>query len=213
MPSAWRAKRTQRVGHPTHTTHMPITQPLFIGLAGPAGSGKDSVRSVLELQHEFAGISFADPMRDMIRTLLVSTGSSDEYITRRDLKEKPIPGLGVSYRHMAQTLGTEWGRQCLHAEFWLRTAHNTLAFLRGQGYRNFVISDVRFANEAEWVRNRGGEIWLLDRPGTAPVREHVSEAMPFTADRIIHNHGRISDLQRTVFDALALARSAQAVAA
>lgn len=182
--------------------------PIIIGLAGPAGSGKDSVRSVLELQHDFAGISFADPMRDMLRTLLVSTGSSDEYLTRRDLKETPIPGLGVSYRHMAQTLGTEWGRQCLHPEFWLRTAHNTLAFLRGQGYCHFVVSDVRFANEAEWVRNQGGEIWLLDRPGTAPVRAHISEARPFEADRVIANNGTLADLRNATCDALQLARRA-----
>jgi hypothetical protein len=185
----------------THT-HKPI----IIGLAGAAGSGKDSVRSVLELQHDFAGISFADPMRDMLRTLLVSTGSSDEYLTRRDLKEVPIPGLGVSYRHMAQTLGTEWGRQCLHPEFWLRTAHNTLAFLRGQGYCNFVVSDVRFANEAEWVRNQGGEIWMLDRPGTAPVRAHISEARPFEADRVVANTGTLADLRDATYFALVAAR-------
>ena len=186
-------------------------KPTIIGLAGAAGSGKDSVRNVLELQHESGGFGFADTIRDMLRVLLVSNGCSPDYMERRDLKEVPVPGLGISYRHMAQTLGTELVRNNWGQDFWLKLAATNMASMREHGYRNFVISDVRFANEAEWVRNQGGEIWLLDRPGTAPVREHVSEAMPFTADRIIHNHGRLSDLQRTVFDALALARSAQAV--
>jgi len=182
------------------------TTPLLIGLCGPAGCGKDSVRSVLELKHDFAGISFADPMRDMLRTLLVSTGSSGDYITRRDLKEQPIPGLGVSYRHMAQTLGTEWARKCLGEDFWLKVAGNTLAFLREQGYRQLVVSDVRFANEAEWIRNQGGEIWMIDRPGVAPGRAHSSECINFRIDQVLRNHGTLAKLERTTLDALASAK-------
>jgi hypothetical protein len=103
---------------------------------------------------------------------------------------------------MAQTLGTEWGRQCLGADFWLNVASTYMADLRGQGYRNFVVSDVRFANEAAWVRAQGGVLWLIDRPGLAPVRQHISEALPFEADRVLHNHGTLPDLRRVVLDAL-----------
>jgi hypothetical protein len=178
------------------------TTTTLIGLCGPAGCGKDSVRSLLEMHADFAGLAFAEPMRAMLRELLTSNGVNDDYITRRDLKETPIPGLGVSYRHMAQTLGTEWGRQCLGADFWLNVASTYMADLRGQGYRKFVVSDVRFANEAAWVRAQGGVLWLIDRPGIAPVRQHVSEALPFEADRILHNHSDLANLRRVVHDAL-----------
>lgn len=176
----------------------------LIGLCGPAGCGKDSVRSILEMQADFAGLAFAEPIRNMLRELFTSNGVSDEYITDRALKETEVPGLGYSYRHMAQTLGTEWGRQCMSPDFWLNVANTYMADLRGQGYRKFVVSDVRFANEAAWVRAQGGVVWLIDRPGIAPVRQHVSEAMTFEADTVVPNHGSFADLQRTVIQLLAL---------
>lgn len=190
----------------SHHPPMPINTPIIIGLCGPAGSGKDSVRNVLELKHDFAGLAFADPIRAMLRELLTSNGCSEDYMERRDLKEQPIPGLCVSYRHMAQTLGTEWARQHLGADFWLRVAATYLADLRSQGYRHFVISDVRFANEAEWVRAQGGEVWMVERPGLAPVRPHVSECVQFRVDQVLRNDGSLDQLERTTLDALASAK-------
>jgi hypothetical protein len=178
----------------------------IIGLAGPAGSGKDTVRHILELSHDFAGLAFAEPIRAMVRELLTSNGCSDDYITNRELKETPIPGLGVSARHMMQTLGTEWARKCLAEDFWLKLAATYMADLRGQGYRQFVISDVRFANEAEWVRAQGGEIWMIERPGLQPVRQHVSECVQFSVDQMLRNDGTLADLERATLNALASAK-------
>lgn len=175
----------------------------LIGLCGKAGSGKDSVRSILEYHCEFAGLAFAEPIRGMLRELLTTNGVSDEYITNRDLKETEIPGLGVSYRRMAQTLGTEWGRDCLGTDFWLNVAARRMADLRGRGCRNLVVSDVRFANEAEWVRAQGGVVWLIDRPGVAPVQPHVTEQMEFEPDTVLPNHGSLDELSRAVVEACA----------
>lgn len=178
----------------------------IIGLAGQAGSGKDTVRNILELSHDFAGLAFAEPIRAMVRELLTSNGCSDDYITNRELKETPIPGLGVSARHMMQTLGTEWARKCLAEDFWLKLAATYMADLRGQGYRQFVISDVRFANEAEWVRAQGGEVWMIERPGLQPVRQHVSECVQFRVDQVLRNDGTLADLERATLNALASAK-------
>lgn len=176
--------------------------PIIIGLAGRAGSGKDSVRSILEMHAHFAGLAFAEPIRGMLRELFNTNGVSDEYITDRALKETPIPGLGVSYRHMAQTLGTEWGRQCMGADFWLNIAGAYLADLKAQGYERFVVSDVRFANEAAWVRAQGGVVWRVERPGLDSVRAHVSEAQDFEADAVLDNSGTVRQLYDRVLAAL-----------
>ena len=182
---------------------MPLIPPIIIGLCGRAGSGKDTVRSFLEHKHDFAGLAFADPIRAMVRELLTSNGCSDEYITSRELKEAEIPGLGVSARHMMQTLGTEWARKCLGEDFWLKLSATYMADLRSQGYRHFVVSDVRFANEAEWIRAQGGEIWLIDRPGLPSVRDHVSECVHFRVDQVLRNDGTLTRLEFTAMDALA----------
>jgi hypothetical protein len=190
---------------PEDMTHTP-QHTILVGLCGPAGSGKDTVRAILENKHDFTGLAFADPIRGMVRELLVANGCSADYMERRDLKETAIPGLGVSYRHLAQTLGTEWARVHFGADFWVRTLATRVAGLRGQGRRLFVVSDVRFANEAGWIRSQGGEVWMVERPGLAPVRAHASECINFRIDQVLRNSGTLADLERTTLDALAGAK-------
>lgn len=173
-------------------THKPLR---LIGLTGLAGSGKDTVRRILEEDHEFIGLAFADPIRQMLGTLLAENGISTQWMYERELKEQPIDRLDVSYRHMAQTLGTEWGRK-LHPDFWLRIAGEFIADQRRQGERQFVASDVRFVNEARWIKDAGGEVWRIDRPGIAPVRDHESErqVLQIEPDRVLLNSGTVEDL-------------------
>ena len=171
---------------------------ILIGLTGHAGSGKDTVRNIMETEG-FVGLAFADGIRGMLRKLLTSAGIDDACIDERTLKESIIPDVGVSYRHMAQSLGTEWGRN-LQKDFWLRI---TAAFVVDQmnaGETHFVISDVRFANEAEWVRSKGGQIWRIHREGLASVRPHVSESGidNIKPTRTIHNNGSTADLAEAV---------------
>lgn len=175
----------------------------LIGLTGLAGSGKDTVRDMLQREHGFAGLAFAEPIRSMLRELFNSTGISPDWMDLRELKEKPISGLGVSYRQMAQTLGTEWGRS-LQPDFWLRIADEFLASMAEQGETHFVISDVRFQNEADWVHQRGGVIWRIERDGIAPVRAHASEAeiSQLRVDAVIANHGSLQELESAVQQAL-----------
>lgn len=161
-------------------------KPKFIGLAGKAGSGKDSAREILERNHGYHGFAFADPIRRMLGQLI-----DPKYINDRDKKESPIPGLWVSYRELAQTLGTEWARECLCDNFWLKVAYNHMQTIKSD---YIVISDVRFANEAQWVRNMGGILWQIDRPGLDPVREHISESDTFKIDKRLQNDGSLSDL-------------------
>lgn len=175
---------------------MTTTKPLrLIGLTGLAGTGKDTVRRMLEDDHEFAGLAFADPLRQMIGALLSENGFSTQWMYDREFKERPIDGLGLSYRELAQTLGTEWGRK-LHPDIWVRIAGQAIASLSSRGEHQFVISDVRFPNEAAWIKEAGGEIWVIKRPDAPAVRDHDSERLVQTiaADRAIDNSGTVEDL-------------------
>jgi hypothetical protein len=178
------------------------TLPRLIGLTGTAGSGKDTVRRMLEEHHGFAGFAFADPIRAMLGPLLAHAGAGHEWMYDRDRKEQTIPALGTSYRHLAQTLGTEWGRS-IEPEFWLRIASARLDAMQDHGHRHFVISDVRFLNEAAWIKLLGGEVWRIDRPSAEPVRAHASELIShINPDRVIDNSGTVEDLWRFVNDVL-----------
>lgn len=176
----------------------------LIGLTGYAGHGKDTVRQMLE-ELDFVGLAFADPIRQMLRELLNSNGIDSAYMDERELKEAVIPQLGVSYREMAQTLGTEWGR-ALHPAIWLRLADAFIADCYDTDTFNthFVVSDVRFPNEAAWVRERGGSIWRVVRPGIAAVNAHTSESSIdlIEPDLVIDNSGTLDDLRNQVEQAL-----------
>ena len=174
--------------------------PHLIGLTGRAGSGKDTVREQLVQCHGYTGMALADPIRAMLRALLVASGTGPEWMTDRALKEQPIPAIGASYRHLAQTLGTEWGRS-IAPDLWLRIADGYMRDIQRETFchMKFVISDVRFPNEAAWVRAQGGEVWHINRPGIEPVREHASERVEqITPDRTIDNAGTLEELAAEV---------------
>jgi hypothetical protein len=181
-----------------------MTKPLLIGLTGYAGSGKDTVREVLEEQHGIDGLAFADPIRDMLTALFETCGVDTKWMTERDLKERDIPEIGASYRKLAQLLGTEWGR-AIAPDFWLKIAAAKISMYSEYGSLGTVVSDVRFPNEAEWIKAQGGVIWKIIRPGVEPVRAHASEdliaSLPY--DYVIDNRGTISDLDHAVAMALA----------
>ncbi len=182
--------------------------PHLIGLTGYAGSGKDTVRGLLA-GHGYIGMAFAEPIRLMLRKLFDQAGVYYGYMDSRELKESIIPQLGVSYRHLAQTLGTEWGR-AVAPDLWLRIADgfikdtNSAGELWSDGVPLFVVSDVRLASEAQWVHDRGGVVWRINRPQAAAVREHSTEAEVglIHADIEIDNSGSLDVLKRNV--ALAL---------
>lgn len=175
----------------------------LIGLVGYADTGKDTVRQQLEQEHHFVGLAFADPIRQMLRTLFTSNGIDEKYMDEREFKEATIGELltthPISYRQMAQTLGTEWGRS-LSPDFWTCMAGAYIADQRQHGERLFVISDVRFVNEAQWIKNAGGELWRIHRPSATPVRPHSSETEieHISADVLISNAGSLEDLWMAV---------------
>ena len=179
----------------------------IIGLTGPAGSGKDTVRQMLEQNHHCTGLAFADPMRAMLAPLLDLCGVGNEWMTQRELKELPIPGLGQSYRVLAQRLGTEWGRS-IDPDFWVKVAAASMAEVMNiKGPDTvFVISDVRFDNEAQWVKDHGGVIWHIHRPAAQAVAAHQSEngIRPELVDLNILNNNTLSDLDVEVMQMGAL---------
>jgi hypothetical protein len=140
-------------------------------------------------------LSFADPLRKFSAQILSSLGYNG-LACLRDKKEEKITELGVSPRQMMQTLGTEWGRSCIHPDLWIMVAAGTVEKQLKRG-RNVVIDDVRFPNEAEMIRKLGGELWLVNRPGLVYEGDHASEGAlsEVEPDSLINNSGSLTQLR------------------
>lgn len=175
----------------------------IVGIIGRKFSGKSTAAGILAEQNGFNVIKFADPLKEMIRTLFYVAGyteeETEEYI-EGPLKEAPVDILGgKSARHAMQTLGTEWGRECIGNEFW------TSLFLARAAQRRLVVcDDCRFENEANLIAQQGGVLIRLLRPeqaatGPAPDK-HPSEVEMdnIKCHHFIYNDGTIMDLYKKV---------------
>ncbi|MGA0848037.1 MAG: hypothetical protein ACO3PY_05475 [Pontimonas sp.] len=150
--------------------------PRLIGLYSPApSSGKSTVASYLT-EHGFYTVPFARPIKLMVRTFLIQLGYGpteiDHYLDAG--KKDVIDGIRTTPRQLMQTLGTEWGRQCVHPQVWLMCWERLAQQKLDLGI-SVVCDDVRFPNEAALIRRLGGELWRIERPSTERGTSHASE--------------------------------------
>jgi hypothetical protein len=169
---------------------------MIIGLTGYAQSGKDTVASILVENYGYQRVAFADPIRDLL------------YATNPMLKEGyRVKGLVDVYgwdrvkvdypeaRRLLQDLGVG-ARKTFGDMFWVKQA---LRQVNPEG--NYVITDVRYPNEAKAIREYGSsQIWRVRRLGVDPVNSHESESAMDgeKVDQIFVNNGTIDDLNSLI---------------
>lgn len=108
-------------------------------------------------------------------------------------------------RRELQLEGTERGRKVYGDDVWCNTAFEWFTLLNEHsGIDKFVISDVRFPNEIDFIRNLGGEVIRIHAPRRAESnsltpenRLHISETALDDYgefDHIINNDPEYSDM-------------------
>jgi hypothetical protein len=167
---------------------------MIIGLTGYAQAGKDSVANILVEHYGYQRIAFADPIRKLLYEMnpIVKDGGYrvqgvvDGY--GWDVAKTAFPEV----RTMLQSLGVG-ARKTFGDMFWVQQALRQVHF---EG--NFVITDVRYPNEAKAIREYDdSQIWRIKRSGVLPVNAHASEtAMDGEkVDQIFLNNGTLDDLK------------------
>lgn len=152
----------------------------LIALSSPLpGSGKSTLAQVLVDDYGFERIPFARVLKAMTCELLIALGYSRQAAAElcSTGKHERLAVLdGVTVRHLLQTLGTEWGRRCVHPELWTR-AWSSAATLALNGGTSVVVDDMRFPNELQAVQDLGGLTVRVVRPGLirGPEASHESE--------------------------------------
>src|SRR5574343_295437 len=112
---------------------IPAPRMIIHAFNGAKGSGKRHVCGLLEEHYRIRGrhvarFSYAETLKAMLGVMLKDLGIGTCYITDPALKETVIPELGVTGRHLMQSLGTEWGRNMVHMRLWLKIMDRKLAY-------------------------------------------------------------------------------------
>lgn len=166
---------------------------------------------------------FADKLKDIVCLILNCTR---EQLENREFKEKElgeewwvfkfpnnqistykkdVPDFWQKYlikltpRLLLQLLGTECGRQIIHPNIWVNSLFADFAV-----DSKWIISDLRFPNEFDAIKERGGIIIRVNRKGFENTGNHESETAldNHVFDYTIENNSSLEQLKRDVRELL-----------
>lgn len=177
---------------------------IILGLAGPAGAGKDTVADYLVHTYGFVKFAFSDAL---YREVQEAYSLPDQDLLRnRETKEVPTERLALvncqsdafigvviqhvphesrhfhqmpfSPRQILQLWGTEYRRE-RSPSYWLNQATMFLNRMAGTRYpehapQYFVETGTRFENERAWIRGQAGNIWHIHRDCLNVSDSHTS---------------------------------------
>lgn len=172
---------------------------MIVGLCGYARSGKNTLANLIDRHYNTQQIAFADALRNVLYAtdpMLHEDGTrvSDavEEFGYDGVKETKY---GQEFRRLLQNLGTQGVRDNISDTAWVDIVLNKIS-----AGGDWTVTDCRFPNEVEAVRNAGGILLWVSRPGVAPANSHASENIVSSedCDYIVYNHGTESDMMRQV---------------
>lgn len=202
----------------------------IVGITGKIGSGKDTIADYLCKEHGYVRMSFASTLKDAVssvfgwdRNMLEGlTKESREWRETKDTWWSNRLNMEITPRFVLQYWGTEVCRQGFHNDIWVASLENKLRNIS----KNVVITDCRFKNEVDAIKNAGGVSIRVER-GNEPewynfarqyndtndtitkellknelelMNVHASEysSVGLDYDYVIDNNGTLEDLYRKV---------------
>ena len=203
---------------------------MILGVTGQIGSGKDTIADYLCTFHGFQRLSFAASLKDAVASVFGwdremlegTTNSSREWREQRDEWWSNRLGMHITPRWVLQYWGTDVCRNGFHQDIWVASVENKLRNAKD----NIVITDCRFINEVEAIKNAGGITcrvergprpdwyndavnankgpthigWSMGKEKLSRLKVHASEysSVGLDYDYYIDNNGSIDDLHKQV---------------
>jgi len=181
---------------------------MLIALNGRLGAGKDTVADRIEHlakdDREIRRLTFAAPLKRSVCALLGITLQELE-----DMKLDPTPTIKVKIpsaefpnswivrsltgRQFLERYGTEAHRDVFGSDFWLDQAIPKDPFLLNDAKIDWVVTDCRFPNEAQRVRELDGIVVEIVGPDGNEGNGHPSdtplpvELVDFVIDNSVHD--------------------------
>jgi hypothetical protein len=175
---------------------------MIIGLTGYAQSGKDTIAKILVENYGFTRIAFADKIREFLyetNPMFDSIAGEPLFVKAKvDRDGWEVSKQSPHIRRLLQNSGVA-ARKVFGEGVWVDQAMKTM-LADPRPDMNYVITDVRFLNEADMIRANGGQLWRIKRSGVDAVNNHVSEHEldGCVVDQIFANNGTIEDLETLI---------------
>jgi hypothetical protein len=167
------------------------------------------------------------PVEDLEKQEVKDSLLGDEWYTFIGLEEVLKTGNGrrpYTVREMLQKVGTEAMRNTIHTNVWVNALFadykpfienypqliksNVKELIEGDSYSmgkavlpNWIITDVRFPNEANIIKEKGGILLRVNRVSNNPISNHPSETSLDNYDKFdytIENNGTLEELLEEV---------------
>lgn len=179
---------------------------MVIGLSGHMESGKDTVARMLSA-YGYRRAAFGDALRSEVAISINARHIPDQMpgrvragyvdMTPEEVWAKPT---SERCRRVLQWWGTEY-RRAKQSDYWVAKVRAEIHASPGL----WVISDVRFPDEAAMVRDYfGGVIWRIERESKrGGIPGHISEHVHrIEADVVIDNNSTFDALRRQIAGSL-----------
>lgn len=152
-------------------------------------------KTYLNVHCDWKSIAFADKLKEIVAALfdipIKNLYDEDFKRSANSLNLSDSSGHIYTYRELLQRIGTEVGRN-IDPDVWIKVV---LDKIKDPKF-NYIITDVRFINEAEACKNVGAKLIRVECP-TSEKMEHSSENDLDNYegfDITINNDGTIDDL-------------------
>jgi hypothetical protein len=160
---------------------------MLLGIVGKAGAGKDSIADHLIKEYGFEKRSFAGPLKDMMQEFFDMTPDQLHTAQKEDIDMR----YGMTPRWILQYLGTEVFRG-MYPNIWrdLLVRKYEMAKVLDNNIR-VAVSDVRFLNEAEAIKEAGGHVWrvvCINNPKVTTLGGDHQHASEMEQDQIVVDH-------------------------
>lgn len=181
---------------------------MLFGIIGDTGCGKDTMGDHLEKNYNFEKNAMAKPLKKACQ--IIFSFNDEQIYGTQEQKETPDPRWGnVTPRKILQTFGSELMRDGMEKiipglgkDIWIRSAQ--LAYETSVN-KNVVFTDIRFKNEADFIKKNNGILFKIRRNywnenRDKEVMNHISEIEKneIQSDYIIDNNGSLEDFYHKI---------------
>lgn len=129
----------------------------ILGISGKRGTGKTALANIFESKYGWCPVPLAQKLKEKCRTEFGLTYSETDGADKEILLEK----YNLTSREIMISMG-QWYRH-IDSFFWIKSVFQTIKDLEELGYHKFVIPDVRFVNEAAYLKMNNAFLIRLER--------------------------------------------------